>query len=138
MEKFLKFCADLDELGYFEYADNVFHKYAFTQSELLKKQILIPGQVRSMAVKAYGHRNKDVKFGTIEDIEIARQLSQRSYLELETVLKVHKITAKKFFSRSKKDKSPTYWEYLCYGGDEGKWWAENIIKIYLRKDWKSN
>ena len=91
-----------------------------------------------MAVKAYGHRNKDVKFGTIEDIEIARQLSQRSYLELETVLKVHKITAKKFFSRSKKDKSPTYWEYLCYGGDEGKWWAENIIKIYLRKDWKSN
>ena len=138
MERLLKFCADLDELGYFKYADNVFHKYAFTQSELMKKQILIPGQVKTMAVKAYGHRNKDVKFGTLEDIEIARQLSQRSYLELETVLKVHKITAKKFFSRSKKDKSPTYWEYLCYGGDEGKWWAENIIKIYLRKDWKSN
>ena len=95
MERLLKFCADLDELGYFKYADNVFHKYAFTQSELMKKQILIPGQVKSLAVKAYGHRNKDVKFGTLEDIEIARQLSQRSYLELDTVLKIHKITAKK-------------------------------------------
>ena len=98
MERLLKFCADLDELGYYKYADNVFHKFAFTQSELMKKQILIPGQVRSMAVKAYGHRNKDVKFGTVEDIEIARQLSQRSYLELDTVLKIHKITAKKWHS----------------------------------------
>ena len=138
MEKLLKFCADLDELGYFKYADNVFHKYAFTQSELMKKQILIPGQVRSMAVKAYGHRNKDVKFGTVEDIEIARQLSQRSYLELDTVLKIHKITAKKWHSHSKKDDNPTYWEYLCYGGDEGKYWAENIIKLYLTKEWKIN
>ena len=41
MERFLKFCADLDELGYFKYADNVFTKYAYTQNELLKKQILI-------------------------------------------------------------------------------------------------
>ena len=65
-------------------------------------------------------------------------VSELNGVVTETVLKVHKITAKKFFSRSKKDKSPTYWEYLCYGGDEGKWWAENIIKIYLRKDWRSN
>jgi hypothetical protein len=138
MERFLKFCADLDELGYFKYADNVFNKYAFNQNELMKKQILIPGQVKSVAYKAYGHRNKDVKFGTLEDIEIARQLSQRSYLELDTVLKIHKITAKKWHSHSKKDDSPTYWEYLCYGGDEGKYWAENIIKIYLTKEWKIN
>lgn len=102
------------------------------------KQILIPGNVKAMAVKAYGHRNKDVKFGTIEDIEIARQLSQRSYLELDTVLKIHKITAKTWHSHSKKDDSPKYWEYLCYGGDEGKSWAENIIKIYLTKDWRIN
>jgi dolichyl-phosphate-mannose--protein O-mannosyl transferase len=138
MERFLKFCTDLDELGYFAYADNVFTKYAYTQSELFKKQILIPGNVKAMAVKAYGHRNKDVKFGTIEDIEIARQLSQRSYLELDTVLKIHKITAKTWHSHSKKDDSPKYWEYLCYGGDEGKSWAENIIKIYLTKDWRIN
>lgn len=138
MDKFLKFCQDLDELGYYQEVDNNFLKFASNQNELLKKQILIPGKVREMAFKAYQQRNKDIKFGTVEDIEIARQLSQRSYLELETVLKVHKITAKKFFTRSKKDKSPTYWEYLCYGGDEGKWWAENIIKIYLRKNWKSN
>ena len=91
-----------------------------------------------MAVRAYGHRNKDVKFGTVEDIEIARQLSQRSYLELDTVLKIHKITARTWHSHSKKDDSPAYWEYLCYGGDEGKHWAENIIKIYLTKDWKIN
>ena len=74
MERILKFCADLDELGYFKYADSAFHKYAFTKNELLKKQILIPGQVKTVALQAYGHRNKDVKFGTVEDIEIARQL----------------------------------------------------------------
>jgi hypothetical protein len=91
-----------------------------------------------MAVRAYGHRNKDVKFGTVEDIEIARQLSQRSYLELDTVLKIHKITSKKWHSHSKKNDNPTYWEYLCYGGDEGKYWAENIIKLYLTKEWKIN
>ena len=83
-------------------------------------------------------KNKEIKFGSVEDIEIARQLSQRSYLELDTVLKIHKITAKKWHSHSKKDDSPKYWEYLCYGGDEGKSWAENIIKIYLTKEWKIN
>ena len=138
MERFLKFCADLDELGYFNEADTVFHKYASKHNELLKKQILIPIKVKEIALKAYRNRNKEIKFGSVEDIEIARQLSQRSYLELDTVLKVHKITMKKFFSHSKKDKSPNYWEYLCYGGDDGKHWAENIIKIYLSKDWKAN
>jgi hypothetical protein len=138
MEKFLKFCADLDELGYLDEADDIFFRYAAKHNDFLKKQILIPIKVREIALKAYTHKNKDIKFGSIEDIEIARQLSQRSYLELDTVLKVHKITMKKFYSRSKKEKSPTYWEYLCYGGDDGKHWAENIIKIYLNKEWKAN
>jgi capsule polysaccharide export protein KpsC/LpsZ len=138
MERLLRFCADLDESGYHKYADTVFQKLAFAKDDLMKKQILIPGQVKTKATKAYGHRNKDIKFGTLEDIEIARQLSQRSYLELDTVLKIHKITAKKWHSHSKKEDSPTFWEYLCYGGDEGKFWAENIIKLYLTKDWKIN
>jgi hypothetical protein len=138
MERFLSFCSDLDELGYLDEADHVFHKYASKHNDLLKKQILIPIKVKEIALKAYKHKNKEIKFGSVEDIEIARQLSQRSYLELDTVLKVHKITMKKFFSHSKKEDSPTYWEYLCYGGDDGKHWAENIIKIYLSKNWKAN
>ena len=138
MERFLKFCSDLDELGFINESDNVFRKYAYSHNELLKKQILIPANVKSIATKAYGYRNKDIKFGTLEDIEVARQLTQRSYLELDTVLKIHKITAKKWHSHSKKDDNPTYWEYLCYGGDDGKSWAENIIKIYLTKEWKIN
>lgn len=37
MERFLKFCADLDELGYFNEADTVFLKYAAKHNDLLKE-----------------------------------------------------------------------------------------------------
>jgi len=40
MDKFLKFCQDLDELGYYQEVDNNFHKFASNQNEILKKQNL--------------------------------------------------------------------------------------------------
>ena len=61
MERFLKFCSDLDELGYISYSDRVFNKYAYNHNELLKKQRLIPASVKTIATKAYGYRNRDVK-----------------------------------------------------------------------------
>ena len=82
MDKFLKFCQDLDELGYYQEVDNNFLKFASNQNELLRKQILIPGKVREMALKAYHQRNKDIKFGTIEDIEIARQTFSKKLLRI--------------------------------------------------------
>ena len=91
MERFLKFCADLDELGYFNEADTVFLKYAAKHHDLLKKQILIPIKVKEIALKAYREKNKDIKFGSVEDIEIARQLSQRSYLV--AVIKIRQINS---------------------------------------------
>jgi hypothetical protein len=57
---------------------------------------------------------------------------------LSDVLKIHKYTFEKRFNHSKSDENPTYWEWRLYGGDEGKKWASDIVKIYIPDKWKAN
>ena len=53
-------------------------------------------------------------------------------------LNIHQYTFEKRYSHSKSKENPTYWEWRLYGGDEGKKWASDIIRIYLPKKWKAN
>ncbi len=138
MNKIIKVCNLLDSHNLFSLADKIFHKYAEKEKDIMNKKVFIPYDVRKVAEEAYKKRNDELKFGNPEIHEIARILSIRSYLEIEKILDIHKYTFEKRYSHSKSKKNPTYWEYQCYGGDEGKKWASDIIKIYLPKKWKAN
>jgi hypothetical protein len=138
MNKIIRVCNLLDKLYLFSLADKIFLKYAEKEKDIMDKRILIPSEVKKIAEEAYKKRNDELKFGNNEMYEIARLLSIRTYLEMDLILDIHKYTYEKRYSHSKSKKNPTYWEYQCYGGDDGKKWASDIIKIYLPKKWKAN
>jgi hypothetical protein len=138
MDKIVKICDLLDQTNQWRLADEIFTKYASSDKDILKKRILIPSEIKKIAEDAYKQRLEDVRFGKEKDFEIARQLYQRNYLELEEILKIHIYTFENRYKHSKSKKMPSYWEYELYGGDEGRKWASDIIRIYLPKKWKAN
>ena len=131
MNKIIKVCNFLDKHNLFHISDIVFNKFAEKEKDILDKRILIPSEVKKAA-------EDELKFGNNEMYEIARLLSIRTYLEIDLILDIHKYTYEKRYSHSKSKKNPTYWEYQLYGGDDGKKWSSDIIKIYLPKKWKAN
>ena len=137
MDNLLKICEKLDLLNYQKDSDTIFFKLASKQS-ILKKRILIPSDVQKNAEKAYKDRYKNLVYGNQSMFEIAKDLYTRVYLDLEDVLKIHKYTMKNRFSKSNSKKQPSYWEYELHGGEEGRIWASNIIRIYLPEKWISN
>ena len=137
MDNLLKICEKLDLLNYQKDSDTIFFKLASKQS-ILKKRILIPSDVQKNAEKAYKDRYKNLVYGNQSMFEIAKDLYTRVYLDLEDVLKIHKYTMKHRFSKSSSKKQPSYWEYELHGGEEGRIWASNIIRIYLPEKWISN
>ena len=70
------------------------------------------------------------------DYDMAREINLRVYLSLDDVLRVHQYTYERRYNHSKSDKNPTYWEYRLYGGDEGRKWASDIVRLYLPNKWK--
>lgn len=138
MNKIVKICELLDQNNQWRLSDEIFTKYASSDKDILKKRILIPSDVKKNAEEAYKKRLEDIRFGKEKDYEIARQLFQRNYLELDEILKIHKYTVENRYTRSKSKKMPSYWEYELYGGEDGRKWASDIIKIYLPKKWKTN
>jgi hypothetical protein len=133
MEEWIKICFNLDKIGSYKKADNLYQKIA---SSLMSKQILIPSDVKSTAKEAYDDRTGDVKFGTPKQIEIARQLKSRTYLELKDVLEIFEYTVKHKSTHLKNKKSKSYKEWCLYGGDAGKDWSDKIIKMYLPDKYK--
>ena len=138
MNKFIKICKYLDNINLYSLSDKIFAKFAETQSDILKKRILIPTKVAKEAEEAYKKRFDEVKFGNKEMFEIARKLHQNNYMSIEDILEIHKYTIKHRFTYSKSKKHPSYWEFQLHGGNEGKKWASDIIRIYLPKKWKVN
>ena len=138
MEKIIKICKILDQQHLFKLSDQIFNKYASKDDDILDKKIFIPYEIRKIAEEAYKKRLGDIRFGSQKDYNIAQDLYTRTYLELKDVLKIHKYTFENRYTHSKSDKNPTYWEWRLYGGDEGKKWSSDIVKIYLPKKWKPN
>lgn len=138
MNQFVKICKILDDKKLFALSDKIFIKFANTKKDILKKRILIPSNVKKTAEEAYKKRFSDIKFGDKDMFEIARKLHQNTYIELKDILEIHKYTIKKRFTHSKSKKHPSYWEYELHGGEDGKKWASEIIRIYLEKEWKTN
>lgn len=138
MNEIIKLCKELDSKNLFSISDKLFTKFAESQKDILKKRILIPTKVSKEAEDAYKKRFDDIKYGDKDMFEIARKLHQNSYMEIDDIFEIHKYTMKHRFSHSKSKKHPSYWEYQLYGGDEGKNWSSDIIRIYLPKKWKIN
>lgn len=133
MEEWIKICFNLDKNGSYVKADHLFTKIA---SSLMSKQILIPSDVKSTAKEAYDDRLGDVKFGTPKQIEIARQLKSRTYMELRDVLEIFEYTVKHKSTHLKNKNSKSYKEWCLYGGDAGKDWSDKIIKLHLPDKYK--
>ena len=138
MFNIIKICKVLDDNYNYKLADKIFYKFAISKKNILDKRILIPLDVKKNIETAYNKRYKDVSFGSNAQFEMAKELITRTYIELDKVLDIHEFTVKHRFTHSKSKKHPSYWEYQLHGGDEGKKWASDIIKIYLPKKWKSN
>lgn len=131
----IKICYKLDKAGYHFVSDKIFK---IAKDKILDSRIYIPDEVKAEAKEAYDKRFDSLKFGNNHQYEIARLLHTRNYLELSTILEIHEYTVDKRYSHSKKGTNPTYWEYKLYGGEAGRRWASDIIKIYLPKKWKIN
>lgn len=138
MQRLIKLCSELDSRQLFKLSDSIFFKFAEKEKDILDKRILIPSEVRKNAEDAYKERLKDLKFGSHDEYELARTLFTRTYLEIDKILDIHKYTFENRYKHSKSKKNPTYWEWMLYGGDEGKKWSSDIIRIYLPKKWKPN
>lgn len=132
----VKVCKFLDSLGHYRLADDLF-KLA-KKENILDKRIYIPKDIKEIAAKAWKRRFKDIRFGNEKQFDLARKLMLNNYLELKDIMEIHKFTVDKRFTHSKSEKNPTYWEYQLHGGEEGRRWASDIIKIYLPKKWRVN
>lgn len=138
MNAILKICSLLDQKQFYKLSDNLFVKFAEKEKDILEKRILIPNEVKKNAEDAYKERLKDLKFGSQKEYELARLLYTRTYLEIDLILDIHNYTVENRNKHSKSKKNPSYWEWMLHGGDEGKRWASDIIRIYLPKKWKTN
>ena len=136
MNKYLKVCKILDDNQQYHLSDFVFNKFALSYTEILEKRILVPDAVKHIAKEAYDKRFGEIRFGTQHDYDMAREINLRIYLSLDDVLKIHQFTYERRYNHSKSDKNPTYWEYRLYGGEEGRKWASDIIRLYLPNKWK--
>ena len=132
----VKVCKYLDSIGHYKLSDHLF-KLAKNDT-LLEKRIYIPKDIKDIAGKAWKKRFKEVRFGNEKQFDLARKLMLNNYLELKDVLEIHKFTVEKRFTHSKSEKNPTYWEYQLHGGEEGRRWASDIVKIYIPKKWRVN
>jgi hypothetical protein len=132
----VKVCKFLDSLGHYRLADDLF-KLA-KKENILDKRIYIPKDIKEIAAKAWKRRFKDIRFGNEKQFDLARKLMLNNYLELKDIMEIHKYTVDKRFTHSKNEKNPTYWEYQLHGGEEGRRWASDIIKIYMPKKWRVN
>lgn len=124
----------LDNIGNYKEADNLIK---IATKSLMKKKILIPNDVKEIAAEAYNERNKSVKFGSPKDIEMARKLKYRVYLDLDEVMEVFEYTVKNKNSHLKNKKSKSYLEWTLYGGNAGRDWSERIIRLYLPEKWRN-
>lgn len=124
----------LDNIGNYKEADNLIK---IATKSLMKKKILIPNDVKEIAAKAYDERNKSVKFGSPKDIEMARKLKYRVYLDLDEVMDVFEYTVKNKNSHLKNKKSKSYLGWTLYSGNAGKDWSERIIRLYLPEKWRN-
>lgn len=132
----IKLCKILDDNGLYYVSDKLFKQAK--KDNLLDKRIYIPKDIKDIAGEAWKKRFQDVRFGNQKQFDLARKLMLNNYMSLEEILEIHKFTVEKRFTHSKSDKNPTYWEYRLYGGEEGRKWASEIIKIYLPKKWRVN
>ena len=138
MKYIFEICEYLDKKFDFELSDKIFTKYAESKKDILKKRILIPSDVKKIIKEAYEKRYDEVRFGNNDMFELAKEITTRSYIELDKILEIHKYTVKHRNTHSNSKKHPSYWTYQLHGGDDGRKWASDIIKIYLPKDWKTN
>lgn len=136
MNKYLKVCKILDDKQQYHLSDLVFNKFALSYREILEKRVLIPDSVKIIAKEAYDKRFGELRFGCQADYDMARELNLRIYLSFEDVLKIHQFTYERRYNHSKSEKNPTYWEYRLYGGEEGRKWASEIVRIYMPSKWK--
>lgn len=134
--RIVKVCKYLDSVGQYHLSDKLF-KLA-KKDDILEKRIYIPKEVKDIAGKAWKKRFQEVRFGNEKQFDIARKLMLNNYLELKDILEIHKYTVEKRFTYSKSEKNPTYWEYQLHGGEDGRRWASDIVKIYLPKKWRVN
>ena len=134
MSDFIKICQELDNSGQYKLADELMLKVA--SNSIMSKKILIPADVKKIATEAYDGRFDTIKYGTPKQIEIARQLKTRTYLDLRDVLEIFQYTVKNKQVHLKNKKSRSYLEWTLYGGDAGRDWAERIIRVYLPDKWK--
>lgn len=132
----IKLCKILDDNGLYYVSDKLFKQAK--KDNLLDKRIYIPKDIKDIAGEAWKKRFQDVRFGNQKQFDLARKLMLNNYMSLEEILEIHKFTVEKRFTHSKSDKNSTYWEYRLYGGEEGRKWASEIIKIYLPKKWRVN
>lgn len=132
----IKLCKILDDNGLYYVSDKLFKQAK--KDNMLEKRIYIPKDIKDIAGEAWKKRFQDVRFGNQKQFDLARKLMLNNYMSLEEILEIHKFTVEKRFTHSKSDKNPTYWEYRLYGGEEGRKWASEIIKIYLPKKWRVN
>jgi hypothetical protein len=137
MNEIINLCKILDSQKLYQLSDTVFNKFASNQS-IMDKKIFIPYEIKNVAEEAYKKRLDKINFGSQKEYDLARDLFTRSYLELSDVLKIHQYTFEKRYSHSKSKENPTYWEWRLYGGDEGRKWSSDIVRIYLPKKWKAN
>jgi hypothetical protein len=134
MSNFIRICKELDNKGLYKEADKMMLKFA--ADALMSKKILIPSDVKEIAKEAYDGRLGDIRYGTPKQIEIARQLKTRTYMDLRDVLEIFQYTVRNKSAHLKSKKSRSYLEWTLYGGDAGRDWSERIIRIYLPEKWK--
>ena len=136
MNELINICLELDNKGLYKQADDLFIKEASNKT-LMKKKILIPSDVKEIATEAYSKKTGNVKFGTPSQIEVARKLKMRTYLDLEEVLDIFEYTVKNKNIHLKGKKTKSYLEWTLYGGDAGLKWSSDIVKLYLPKKWRN-
>ena len=107
--------------------------YRIITSEALNKNIPIPSAVKTKAVVGYEWARANREHVSSNEIEIARKLASYSTIDLETVLEIHRYTAKNRYKVPSDPEHPLAQKWLMYGGEEGKSWSDLIVRNNLPK-----